>query len=232
MKVLFFQAVDCGAACCVTNKRSTWTEAQSWPCDCGREDRRREDRPAELEGSARSSGVERRSNQRNRTLLARATGSAKDVVRVVLGVRLRGLRLQPLHVGGVGRVPPLRPPRLLRPLRRLPRPLLAAPPVRHASPKAHTMYVRPPRPLPSFSPGSSSLRGSLAVTPTPISRVGRSVWIPYPQFRWCYWLWRSVQDWPCSVCDWKLVGEFVSRCVLVPVLANPLCAGPHPRYQF
>lgn len=72
-------------------------------------------------------------------------------MRVVLGVGVRRLRLQPLHVGGVGRVPPLRAPRLLRPLRLLPPPLLPAPPVRRASPTAHSLYVTPGHWLPTHS---------------------------------------------------------------------------------
>jgi hypothetical protein len=64
-------------------------------------------------------------------------------VRVVLGVGVRRLCLQSLRVGGVGRAPPLRAPRLLRPVRLLPRSLLPAPPVRRTSPAAHPLYVTP-----------------------------------------------------------------------------------------
>jgi hypothetical protein len=62
---------------------------------------------------------------------------SKDVIRVVLGVGVHRLCLQSLHAGGIGRAPPLRAPRLLRPVRLLPRSLLPAPPVRRTSPTAH-----------------------------------------------------------------------------------------------
>jgi hypothetical protein len=140
-----------------------------------------------LEGSE---GPKPTRNKRSPAPHAGARGSPpQDVVRIVLGVRLRGLHLQPLRVGGIGRVPPLRAPRLLRPLRRLPYPLLLAPPVRRAAPQAYPMYVSPncyslsSNPNPSYSPNSSSFECSCCSLP-PIAKIDRPAWSSYLQFLW------------------------------------------------
>ena len=129
-------------------------------------------------------------NRRSPAPHAGARGSpAQDVVRIVLGVRLRGLHLQPLRVGGIGRVPPLRAPRLLRPLRRLPYPLLLAPPVRRAAPQAYPMYVShncyllSGNPNPSYGPNSSTFECSCCFLP-PIAKIDRPAWSSYLQFLW------------------------------------------------
>jgi hypothetical protein len=63
---------------------------------------------------------------------------------VVPGVLLRRLRLRGLPHRRRQHRPPLRPDRLLRPLRALPPRLLGAPRGRRAPPPVHPMYEPPP----------------------------------------------------------------------------------------